>query len=730
MDNVEVVQHSLASRPDPLGGQILAFLLWVGVAVLSRIMWRRRRGRDTTDLLIAAGLWLSIRLIVLVISRWVPGRPGDSWLAFALDLAGLVILAWPFLSPTLPDLRADRVAGIGLVAVALACAMALWQWVRHALSLSPVDLHPTLTWAHSTLVMVALAILNMADHPTRRSEWLLTAISGAAVGAIGLLIPPPSAPWISSALVAAAAILAAFLLNWLDRSPRLPARVAPLAEVSPAPWRPSQWLEASTALFIAPDVTQLLKAATVALAYVIDLQTTGLILTENGASLHLRLVARHPPSDAAMTSPFSPRLVPLLGDALARGQIVRASRESDESLVEPLDHILGTEIQALLILPLAGEQSAQGLLLVCRENATVDTNQLQLCSKLADQVAVAVDHVKLRVRIVEQAQSLAHLIQRHKRETSRLLAILESITDGIVVSNVDDRIVLVNGAALSILALERDDILGRPFGEIANRMIRVGEVGAIGVVKESSPHSMEAVFDIAGRAVQTSMAPIKTNGGPQLGVVAVLRDVTPLVSAETKRELQLADLREQNRQLAEAAEYMRELVWSGEIELAPDSLDLQELVEDVVVSVVPLIGDKPVTLVRALEFGLPVIKADRARVRQVLFNLLSNAITYADKGQIAVSASRGRGYVVASVAHIGADLPPQYVDAVYEEFGRADNGASRKVDGLRLGLAMSRRMVELHGGKTWVRRGQVVIIYFGLPIDSLSSAGAQQVSQA
>ena len=298
----------------------------------------------------------------------------------------------------------------------------------------------------------------------------------------------------------------------------------------------------------------------------------------------------------------------------------------------------------------------------------------------------------------------------------RLLAILEGIADGVIVSNADDVVTLANSAALALLGMEIDDVLSRPFRQIVDRAVKAGDGGITRMATETSPYSLEVVFEIAGRAVQMSMAPIEATGGAQLGVVALLRDVTAQVRAEAEMEQQLAGLREQNRQLAEAVEHLRELVWAGKMELALGDTDLQELIEDAVNSVTPLIGDKPVTVVRALEFGLPVIRADETRIRQVLLNLLTNAVKYTKEGQIAVSASHGKGYVVASIAHIGASIAPQYVEAVCERFGRADDPTLWKTDGLRLELSTSRRLVELHGGKMWVRNGRVLIIYLGLPI--------------
>lgn len=714
MNVAAILQHNQHASPI---GQLLALLCWTAAAILCYKAWRRRRGRDAVNPIIVAGVGWTVRLFLLAAGPRI-SEGGYAWLTAALDISGLTLFAWPFLAPPLSFRWADRLAGLGLSLVALACGGFLWQWIRDGLGLPPLQPYPVISWGHSLLTLAALLALHLLRRPARRALWILPAVA-LGLGLAGVALSPSAPSGTISALTAITVALATLALNRLGCVSSEEMQALSSEAPSPGPWRPSQWLEASTALFVAPDLPQLLKAATAALTYIVDVRLAGLILAEEEPPLRLRLVARYPQTEGVgITTPFTPDSCPAIGNALASGQIANIDRESNLALVEPLDRILGTIVRAALILPLLSEPEVNGVLTLVRDHKALDTEQLYLCSKLADQVAVAVGHVRLRFKVIEQAHSLAHLVRRHQQETGRLVAILESISEGVIVSDADDKIFLVNKAALAILNKAREEIVGRPFGQIINRTIRVGDASAIGVVTEAPSHSMEAIFEIAGRAVQTSMAPVRANGGTQLGVVALLRDVTERIRTEAKREQELARLREQNRRLAEAAEHLRELVWSGDVALNPTRFDLQEVIEEAAARVVPLIRNKPVTIVRAREFGLPAIRADRARIRQVLFNLLSNAARYMKEGQIAISASRGKDYIVASIAHIGSEVSPQYVEALCEEFGRANGGASRPVDGLRLGLSVSRRLIELHGGKTWVRKGKVIILYLGLPIHS------------
>jgi len=709
VNDVSIVQSNLANLetlPDPIW-QALALLCWAAMVLLGRVAWRRRRGRETEDLSLIAGFWLALRLVLLIFGWPRSGQTLTIWLSSALDLVGLVLLVWPFLAPPVPAAWADRLACIGLATVLPACGVALWQWVRDALGL-PVAQPPSITWVHAALALAALAALNLLRRPTRVWYWALTSVVALIVGVGGALIALAASASLSSLLAAGMAALAAAWLNLLERSPEKeePSRL----------WPPSHWLEASTALFAAPDLTQLLEAATAMLAHVVEIGVAGLFLADDEEPLRLRLVARSPPLDEpGMYSSFSPSLIPLLADTLSRRRIAKVARGAEE-LLEPLERVLGAELAAVLVLPLVDGQEVRGVLVLGRDSTGLDAGQRRLCSSLADQIAVVIGRMRLRFKIVQQARSLAHLARRHQQESDRLLAIVESIADGVIISDADDVVTLANSRACKLLGMERGDVLGRPFGQIVGRAVQAGDVGVMGMATDASPYSLEVVLRIAGRAVQTSMAPIESSSGAQLGVAALMRDVTAQAEAEEERERQLARLHKQKRELAKAAEHMRKLVWAGKMDLALGDTDLRELVGEVVRDVAPLIGGKPVTVVRALEFGLPTIRADKGRVRQVLLNLLTNAIKYTKEGQIAVSASHGKGYVIVSIAHIGARVASRYVEAIYEGLGRTEDPVSRKMDGLRLSLSASRRLIELHGGKIWVRKGRMLIIHFGLPV--------------
>jgi signal transduction histidine kinase len=94
------------------------------------------------------------------------------------------------------------------------------------------------------------------------------------------------------------------------------------------------------------------------------------------------------------------------------------------------------------------------------------------------------------------------------------------------------------------------------------------------------------------------------------------------------------------------------------------------------------------------------VEADERRVRQVVFNLLSNAIKFTPpKGRIEVSARLTDGAVEVAVADTGPGIPPEEAELIFEEF---EQGKTTRLEGTGLGLPLSRKFVELHGGRLWV----------------------------
>jgi signal transduction histidine kinase len=142
---------------------------------------------------------------------------------------------------------------------------------------------------------------------------------------------------------------------------------------------------------------------------------------------------------------------------------------------------------------------------------------------------------------------------------------------------------------------------------------------------------------------------------------------------------------------------------AGRMELELTDFDLPTAIDNALTLVRERAGRRGIVLHQATDEGPGQIRGDERKIKQVLLNLLSNAIKFSpDGGRIDVQAITVDGSVEVSVSDTGVGVAPEDQEAIFEEF-RQVGTASKKVEGTGLGLALSRKFVELHGGRIWVK---------------------------
>ncbi len=159
-------------------------------------------------------------------------------------------------------------------------------------------------------------------------------------------------------------------------------------------------------------------------------------------------------------------------------------------------------------------------------------------------------------------------------------------------------------------------------------------------------------------------------------------------------------------------------VEAGQVELEVATFSLREALERGVVMVREPAVNKGVRLSLALAPDVDVVDGDERRLRQVVYNLLSNAVKFTPGGGcIDVASSRVNGEVQVSVTDTGPGIAPEDHERIFEEFQQTDVGVDQR-EGTGLGLALSKRLVELHGGRIWVESepGHGSRFVFTLPV--------------
>jgi two-component system OmpR family sensor kinase/two-component system sensor histidine kinase BaeS len=183
---------------------------------------------------------------------------------------------------------------------------------------------------------------------------------------------------------------------------------------------------------------------------------------------------------------------------------------------------------------------------------------------------------------------------------------------------------------------------------------------------------------------------------------------------------QIANLYEQTHHLILLVNELRELALAEAAQLPLDkqALDLAKLVQETVAVFEPLAEEKDIKLTAQLASALPTIMADRSRIRQVLHNLLANALRHTPTGgRIVIIARVVAGRVSLAIQDSGDGIEPHQIEHIFDRFYRTDRSRSRETGGSGLGLAIVKAIVEAHGGtvtaaSTGVGKGSTFTIAF------------------
>jgi PAS domain S-box-containing protein len=164
---------------------------------------------------------------------------------------------------------------------------------------------------------------------------------------------------------------------------------------------------------------------------------------------------------------------------------------------------------------------------------------------------------------------------------------------------------------------------------------------------------------------------------------------------------------------------------AGRLDLEIHPFDLRECVESAMDVVAPIAADKALDLAYLLDPEAPeALIGDAARLRQILLNLLNNAVKFTEQGEVVLtvdsaSLADGRQRVHFSVRDTGIGIPQERVDTLFESFSQVDTSTTRRYGGTGLGLAISMRLAEAMGGKIWVesRVGKGSTFHFTVEAD-------------
>jgi PAS domain S-box-containing protein len=343
---------------------------------------------------------------------------------------------------------------------------------------------------------------------------------------------------------------------------------------------------------------------------------------------------------------------------------------------------------------------------------------------------------------------------------SQFRDLLESTPDAIIMANQTGRIVLANSQAETLFGYERGEMLGTLVEVLLPGRYRGGHVGhRSGYFGQPRTRSMGAGLELYGLRkdgsefpVEISLSPLKTDGGTL--VMSAIRDITSRKKIESalqeknveleranqakdrflasmshelrtplngiigfaeflsdgkpgplndKQKEYLGDVLNSGRHLLHLINDMLDLVkiQAGRVDLALEKFSSSDAINEVCTGVHPLAVSKGIDVRVTIENGLDFVTLDKQRFKQILFNLLSNALKFTDDhGHVGIdvtSNDRERFRIVVSDDGIG--IRAEDIGRLFTEFEQLETGTARRFGGTGLGLALTRKLVELHGGQ-------------------------------
>jgi two-component system NtrC family sensor kinase len=335
----------------------------------------------------------------------------------------------------------------------------------------------------------------------------------------------------------------------------------------------------------------------------------------------------------------------------------------------------------------------------------------------------------LRREVKRTTSSLAEKVDFSEAERYKLEAIIANIQDGVIVMDKNKNIMLVNRAVREIFNLDGKEVVGRSLSEVISN----ADLRALLVRASDSPLKYHEINFDDGRVFNAQYTPI-----PKIGGAVTMQDISYLKELDRLKSdfihtvshdlrspltaiLGYTELVERTGPLnSNQQEFLRRL--QGSIQhittLINDLLDLgrleagfdtrRELVQLESVLKYSLdmfetqIKKKNIKLIVNIEEDLKALRANPIRIRQMLDNLLGNAIKYTPpEGRVHVSMSMQGNQVILKVEDTGPGIPPEEQGRVFEKFYRATNTVEG-VEGSGLGLAIVKSIVDSHQGRVWV----------------------------
>jgi signal transduction histidine kinase/CheY-like chemotaxis protein len=349
---------------------------------------------------------------------------------------------------------------------------------------------------------------------------------------------------------------------------------------------------------------------------------------------------------------------------------------------------------------------------------------------------------ELDQRVNDRTQDLAAALAREHGEASKNQTILESIADGVIVFNSEDKAIVANPAISHLLTVPNDQIIDRSIAEIMGQHVsQANQSLVLDMLKDKAVNRPPMKLDWDEKTLSISLAPLQSFVDGSTGTVAVFRDFTreaeidqmksdfvsiashelrtPLTSIKgyldlvihgsagkinPKQEEFLHIAKNNTERLHLLVKDLLDVsrIESGKIDLDVQLISIHAIINTAVRTVRNQFEERNLSLEVDLPADLPNVFGDPNRITQILINLLSNAYKYTQEGGATVRARLTGNAVQIDIADTGLGISAEDQEKLFTRFFRAGDSAVRQQSGTGLGLNITKSLVEMHGGETWI----------------------------
>ncbi|MFA6186075.1 MAG: PAS domain S-box protein [Phycisphaerae bacterium] len=242
-------------------------------------------------------------------------------------------------------------------------------------------------------------------------------------------------------------------------------------------------------------------------------------------------------------------------------------------------------------------------------------------------------------------------------------------------------------------------------------------------LRKKAEKEMQAVLEMKSKFISTASHELRTP-------LTSIKEAVNLVYSETTGPLnddqkEFLGIAKRNvdrlaRLINDVLDYQK--MTAGRMDFNPKPANINEVVEAVEETMRPLAKEKGLELIIELDDAVPLVNFDKDKIIQVLTNLVSNAVKFTETGSVKITTSRTDDKVTIAVKDTGGGIKPEDMHKLFVEFQQlATKDADRKTGGTGLGLVISKKIIESHGGRIWVESDyeKGTTFYFELPMEKI-----------